>query len=120
MIFKHLFPLAFATAVLAPAAPALAESFTRIETDAAFKKQVANRQLLQGENTVTIRKNGKFSGVFGGTKYKGVWQWRDGYWCRTLTAPQENTDCQMIEVGGGKMRLTRQRGKGKVQIYSFK
>lgn len=120
MIYKHLFALAFSAATLVVGGPATADTFTRIQTEADFKKQVTNRKLLQGDNTVTIRKNGKFAGVFGGTKYKGVWQWRDGFWCRTLTSPQENTDCQVIEVGGGQMRLTRQRGKGKVQIYSFK
>ena len=75
---------------------------------------------MLGDNDVVIRRNGKFSGTFNNVKYKGVWECREGFWCRTLTCLQENTDCQVIEVGGGKMRLTRQRGKGKVQVYTFK
>jgi len=100
--------------------PALADSFKQIKTEQEFRALVVNKKLVLGENHVTFRKNGTLKGNFGGKQLKGVWQWRDQYWCRTLTSPSESTDCQLFEINGNQLRGTRDRGKGKSFVYTIK
>lgn len=106
--------------VSALASPSFADDFTRIETEAEFRKLVVNRKLTLGENYATFKKNGKVTGEFGGAKLDGAWAWRDGYWCRTLTTHSKNTDCQLMEISGNQLRGTRSRGKGQSFVYQIK
>lgn len=98
---------------------AMADGFKRIETEADFRKLIVNKKLTLGENHVVIRKNGNLKGNFNDEDLKGAWQWRDGFWCRTLSTHSKDTDCQTVEVMGNQMRGTRQRGKGKSFIYTI-
>lgn len=101
-------------------APSWGDEFRRIESEAEFRELVVNRKLVLGENHAVFRKNGKVTGNFAGKKLDGVWQWRDGYWCRTLTTHSQNTDCQLMEISGNQLRGTRSRGTGKSFIYTIR
>lgn len=98
------------------AAPAQAD-FKRITSEADFRKAAVGKTLWLDKNYFTVRRRGTLDGNFGGTKIKGAWEWRDGFWCRTLTEPRQNSDCQLWEVDGKSFRATRNKGKGKSFIY---
>lgn len=101
-------------------APAAMADYTRIKTEADFRKLVVGKKLWLDKNNFVIRANGRLRGKFSGQTVKGLWEWREGYWCRTLTEPRQNTDCQTWSVDGKSLRVTRQRGKGKSFVYTIK
>ena len=91
--------------------------FKRITNEADFRANVVGKTLWLDKSFFTIRRRGKLDGTFDGVKVKGVWEWRDGYWCRTLTEPRQNTDCQHWEQDGKNFRVTREKGKGRGFTY---
>lgn len=94
----------------------------RIASEAEFTKAVVGKRLLFGTDGdwFRIQKNGKIRGNFGGKQTTGVWEWRDGFWCRTLTKPRQDTDCQTWEAVNGGFKVSRDRGKGRSFVYTLK
>ncbi|WP_299292734.1 hypothetical protein [uncultured Tateyamaria sp.] len=115
-------PFTFAAALFATLAvtapPATAQDFEVIKTEDAFRSLIVGKRLTIGDDHFVIRRNGSLRGSFGGAALRGAWEWRDGYWCRTLTSHAKNTDCQLWEVAGSQVRVTRNFGKGRSFIYS--
>lgn len=110
--------LVFGTCVILGAFPTFAaDGFTPITTEAEFDSLVVNKKMHLGDNWFVIKKNGSLKGEFNGEKLKGAWQWRDGYWCRTLKTHSKNTDCQLWQVKGNEFQVTRNRGEGKSFTY---
>ena len=105
---------------LAFAAPALAQDFKTISSEAEFLEKVAGKKLWFDGNHVIARKNGQLVGRFTGERLKGVWEWRGKFWCRTLTTHAKNTDCQTWETNGTIYRVTRQKGSGRSFEYTTK
>ncbi len=98
--------------------PAAAQGFQRITTEAGFNQLVVGRKLSLNSNYITIKKNGIVKGRFNGEPLRGYWEWRDGFWCRTLLTHNKKTDCQIWEVDGNRHRLTRERGEGGFNVYT--
>lgn len=96
---------------------AYAESFKRIKTENQFKQLVVGKKLRFDKNYVTIKKNGHWSGKFWGEKLSGVWEWKNGYWCRTIKKNSYPADCQTWSHRGKEFKLTREKGKGRSFIY---
>ena len=95
-------------------------------TEAAdFTALVVGRELaLQSDpaNTVVINADGSIGGVFGGAALAGTWEWRDGAWCRTLTAGPRGPspeDCQTWTMTDGAFEVTRDRGAGASFTYVY-
>ena len=112
--------LAACTALLFSNPVNAADNFVRISDGNKFNQLVVGRKLYLDENYVVVNKNGSLKGKFGGKTLKGAWEWRDGYWCRTLTTHSKDTDCQLWEVNGNQFIVTRDRGKGKGFTYIAK
>lgn len=77
---------------------------------------------LEG-NHIVLAEDGTFDGTWRSEPIAGKWEMRDGYWCRVLTvffqADRLNQeDCQLWESSEGKLRGTRNRGKGQSFVYS--
>lgn len=89
-----------------------------IVEEADFLAQVAgNEMALEGspQNTVTINADGTLTGFFGGADLAGTWEWRDGAWCRELSAGPRGPapeDCQVWVARDGAFDVTRDRGAG--------
>ena len=94
-------------------AAALADGYKTITTKSAFDQTAVGKKLWYENNHFTIKPNGALTGNFGGKRLKGAWEWRDKYWCRTLTTHSKNTDCQVWETDGKNFRATRGKGSGK-------
>ncbi len=109
--------IALSISAVTVGAAVYAQDFKPIKTEAEFQKLVVGKRMYLDENYVTVKKNGSVEGKFGGKQLKGAWEWRDEYWCRTLTTHSKNTDCQTWSVSGNQFRVARDRGKGKAFTY---
>ncbi len=110
----------FALAVVT-ASPALAEGFSRITTKAEYIENVVGKNGCNDSGCAKALKNGKMKGKFGALKFRGTWEWRDQYLCRSgkLGDKDLGTDCQVIEISGNKLRITRNKGEGKSVEYTI-
>ena len=94
-----------------------------ITDEATFVSLVGDRQVLlkDTDNEIVIGSDGSISGVFNGAVLAGTWEWRDGAWCRTLTAGPRGPspeDCQIWTITPeGEFEITRNRGEGSSFTY---
>lgn len=110
-----------AVTLCATAGAALSDEFRQITTEAEFREMIVGKKLWLNDNYAISRKNGRVSGKFNGKTLKGAWEWREEYWCRTLTTVSPGTDCQTWEADhAGKFRVTRARGTGKTFTYELR
>jgi len=70
---------------------------------------VVGKTLVNGETTVVLNRNGTLVG----TGIEGVWEERDGKYCRTLTKPERlaGTECQVATVNGNEISFDNQKGR---------
>lgn len=96
------------------ATPALAEGFQRVEDRDRFLSIVENRNLTRFAIRVQVNGGGEITGRAFGQSVSGDWQWRDGYFCRSLFWGQTELgdNCQQVEVAGSTVRFTSDRGTG--------
>ena len=112
----HLRALALSVLVTVPTL-VTADSFKRTSKEADFVAQVVGRTLVFVHGTAIVRANGKTDGKLKQTgKYHGAWVWRGGYYCRNLviSGKETGTNCQKVEIDGNKLRMTLDKGKGRV------
>ena len=86
-----------------------------------FRQRVSGR-LLTGDGLIfVIYSDGRISGTAGGKRFSGSWVWRDGFFCRTAELEGEDigADCEIIEVSGGLMRYTKNKGAGTSAIIKI-
>ncbi|OJI94994.1 hypothetical protein LY10_04199 [Planktotalea frisia] len=102
---------------------AYADGFKRIKKAADFETLVIGKTLnFEGGNAV-IKADGKTSGKLKKQgKYHGAWAWQNGYYCRNLiiSGKETGTNCQLAEWNGKNLRLTRDKGKGRVTMIAIK
>lgn len=97
-------------------------TYTQITTETAFIGGVVGKPLFldsKVKGTVIISADKTWSGEVGPMKMKGTWEWKDGYWCRTLEGSPD--DCQKYEMSSryDAVRVSRDKGNGKVWIYKI-
>jgi hypothetical protein len=115
-------PLTFLTAAALALLPFQALSFERVKTEADYVKLVVGNTYCNDGGCWIAKKNGKMTGKFGKEKFRANWKWHKGFGCRSgkLGKKDIGTDCQMIEVSGDQLRITRKQGKGKKVVYTKK
>ncbi len=92
----------------------------QITTLAEFEQLIVGKLLRYAEtNTFTIHADGTMTGDFGGAALEGTWVWEDQYWCRTLTTLRPGTDCQVWNIDGKEITITRDRGNGASVTYAL-
>ncbi|GGH25754.1 hypothetical protein SAMN05444007_103187 [Cribrihabitans marinus] len=86
----------------------------RITTRADFCDAVVDRVILGDGLRFVIGSDATISGQAHGVALSGVWTWNEGYFCRNARVGEAETgkDCEVIEVAPGRMRYTRDRGRG--------
>ena len=118
--FKSLISAALGLSMLA--SPTLAD-FKRIKTEAQFREIVVDKKIYGDDGWAQAHSNGKLTGNYGGKNMSGAWLWSGQLWCRNARledGPETGSDCQTWEVNGNQLRLTREKGKGRVSIYEIK
>lgn len=90
---------------------------TKVNDKAEFMRLVKGKDLrlpLYGV-TLKVKENGQISGKGFGKPVKGEWQWKGGYFCRSLFLGKKNLgdNCQLVETVGAKLRFTSDQGAGR-------
>jgi|GEM_PF-2594870 len=94
-----------------------ANESARIDTKEKLLSEIAGKKLILEGNWVVVNANGTLEGIFGEKPVKGTWEMKDGYWCRTLQSPAQNSDCQIYRLTPNGLIVTRNKGKGKSATY---
>jgi hypothetical protein len=111
------------TALAIGAAPATAQSFTKITSEQEFRNMVAGKRLENQTGWALSMPDGTLQGEFGGQRLQaGRWMWSQGFWCRNgiLNNKEIGSDCQLVEVSGTTVRLTRNQGRGDKVEWTMK
>lgn len=94
---------------------ATASEFKRIETKAEYLNVVAGKRMVAEWGWVTAAADGNLTGKVNGQAAQGKWDWKNGFWCRTISFGSTNMprNCQAIFVSGDNLVSIRDKGQGK-------
>ncbi|WP_422071124.1 dihydrodipicolinate reductase [Tranquillimonas rosea] len=95
-------------------APAHAE-FRQVSERATFLDIVQGRELSRLGVSLRVTPDGRITGSALGFDVTGSWEWRNGYFCRTIDygSGRLPNNCQVVLVnGGGTVRFIADQGQG--------
>lgn len=100
--------------------PAVA-GYKWVKSENDFRQLVVDRKLVSDVGWSVAHTNGKLSGKFTHGKLSGSWLWHGRYFCRNgvIAGKALGTDCQKVEIDGSTLRMTRDKGKGKVVVWAI-
>ena len=100
-------------ALLAFASPALAD-FRPVQGEANFRALVEGRELTRFGVRLQVLPEGQITGRGFGMQVGGAWEWRDGYFCRTLEFGRSGDpyNCQLVLQDGNTLRFISDQGQG--------
>ena len=95
------------------ASPALAD-FQPVREEATFRALVEGRELTRFGIRLQVLPQGQISGRGFGQQVGGEWEWRNGYFCRTLEFGQSGDpyNCQLVLRNGDTLRFISDQGQG--------
>ncbi len=104
---------ALATSALLIAAPALAD-FQPVREESTFRSLVEGRELARFGVRLEVLPQGQITGRGFGMNVSGQWEWRDGYFCRTLEfgSSGDPYNCQLVLRDGATLRFISDQGQG--------
>lgn len=116
------------TAVLAAAAviasAGAAHAFSRVSDEVEFNRLMDGKELRLGLMGIALDVNpdGTIVGRASGYDVTGTWSWEDGYFCRVMDwgGTEIPYTCQLVEVNGGQMRFTTDRGAGDDATFNLR
>mgnify|MGYP001793560826 FL=1 len=92
-----------------------------IATEAQFRDAIVGRTLTFEGKSFVINADGTISGPWDGQGITGSWTWQDGAFCRDAKIGSRVLDpgCQIFEVDGSSVKVTRERGAGASFVYTI-
>ena len=109
------------TACAGPTVVAPPQAFNGQITNQAEFSTIVGRRLTLGDDFVVINADGTFAGNYGGVETFGTWEFRDGYFCRTVTQGPSGPDpenCQINILQGNTLTVKPDRGAGRTVVYT--
>lgn len=106
--------LALSTAVYA--------DFQPVKSQADFVSVVTGKKLTRPLVELRVSANGAISGTGAVWDVSGSWTWKDGFFCRTLEWGGDDLgyNCQEVEINGGKIRFTSDKGTGDFADFTLR
>ncbi len=104
------------TIVTALAAPAAAQAgFTPVTTKTEFLKIISGKNLKYSGASIHLSSAGQIKGKAYGKQVTGTWQWKGGYFCRSIMWGSRDLgpNCEVVKVDGNILRFITDHGKGK-------
>lgn len=95
------------------ASPALAD-FQPVHEEAMFRALVEGSELTRFAVRLQVLPEGRITGRGFGRQVGGIWEWRDGYFCRTLEwgSGGDPYNCQLVLRNGDTLRFISDQGHG--------
>jgi hypothetical protein len=92
----------------------LAADFRPIQEESKFRALVEGRELTRFGVRLEVLPEGQITGRGFGMPVGGDWEWRDGYFCRTLIFGQSGDpyNCQLVLKDGDTLRFISDQGQG--------
>lgn len=89
--------------------------FQRVEDRDSFVRLVNQGSLKRFGITLKVVPDGRIVGRAFGRDVTGVWDWRDGYFCRDMNWGSRalGPNCQEVRVSGSVVRFTSDEGAGR-------
>ena len=102
--------------------PLSALAFEKVDTRDEFLSLVDGKTLRLTGIRVQVTPAGEITGRAFGRGVKGAWQWRDGYFCRSLYWGSRDLgpNCQEVRAEGSKIRFTSDRGQGQYAVLNIR
>ena len=104
------------------AAPAFADKWKTIRTEADFRSQVVDKKVTWNGNWGIINADGTAEGKLQKQgAYEGNWVWSGRFYCRNFVigGKATGTNCAKVEISGDKVRFLNDKGKGRVTEAVF-
>ncbi len=103
----------YVLAALLGATPALAD-FQPVHEESNFRALVEGRDLTRFGVRLQVLSQGQITGRGFGMRVGGEWEWREGYFCRTLVFGQSGDpyNCQLVLQDGDTLRFISDQGQG--------
>lgn len=100
-------------AAMTLASPVLAD-FQPVREEAMFRALVDGNELTRFAIRLQVLPEGRIEGRGFGQKVSGMWEWRDGYFCRTLEwgSGGDPYNCQLVLRNGTTLRFISDQGRG--------
>ncbi|MGY6568655.1 MAG: hypothetical protein ACXIVE_06620 [Salinarimonas sp.] len=94
--------------------PALAADFAPVQRETEFRELVEGRDLTRFGIRLQVLREGRITGRGFGVQVGGDWEWRNGYFCRTLEFGDSGDplNCQLVLRNGNTLRFISDRGEG--------
>ena len=94
--------------------PAAAWAFDPVTDGHEFRQLVQGQELTRSGIRLQVLDSGQITGRGMGRTVSGEWEWRDGYFCRTLFWGDTDlgADCQAVLRQGDELRFVSERGAG--------
>lgn len=97
--------------------PSFADGLERISDRDKFVEIIKDRSLQIPLFRINLKvyETGQIAGRAWGRDVRGNWQWSDdGYFCRNIFWGKDEIgpNCQLVELNGGSLRFTSDRGSG--------
>jgi hypothetical protein len=88
--------------------------FQPVREEASFRALVEGAELTRFAVRLQVLPEGLISGRGFGQTVGGVWEWRDGYFCRTLEwgSGGDPYNCQLVLRNGDRLRFISDQGRG--------
>ncbi len=105
--------LVLGAAAVLTATPVLAD-FKPVREETIFRELVDGRELTRFGVRLQVLPQGEIRGRGFGMQVGGEWEWRNGYFCRTLEFGQSGDpyNCQLVLRNGDTLRFISDQGQG--------
>jgi len=92
-------------------------AFRRIAYEDEYRNTIVGKPITSKDKktVTTTHADGTMTGKSNGNNVVGNWTWENGFFCREGKAGGQafERDCQMIEISGNKLKVTKNKGNGK-------
>ncbi len=99
-----------------------AESWKQVRKEVDFVKILAGKTVTWPGGTGVLNVDGTTNGTLkDGSEYYGNWVWNGRFYCRNLVigGKARGTNCAKVEVSGNQVRLSNDKGRGRVTVLTL-
>ena len=108
-------------AITVSQSPATASDFKRVKAKSDFANIFVDRKGVASWGWVASQSDGTIVGKVNGERASGSWEWKNGFWCRTISwgSAEMPYDCQAVFHKNGTGVFIRNKGQGEQTVVKL-